>query len=225
MNQRVHTRTQRPAHRASTAAARPSSTDARRFELLRTLQHTAGNRAVARLLATDVTPSDAAGRLVVQRDVDSAATELRSQGIITVKNSHLKAKFLRDHGITKNQIGDIQARMDELRGEGGTTTPTVVDMSLEENWRTEGGMREDEAAGVARANNWTVDNTNWRCRDVAHTPKGRVYTNGDVYYGADNTGHVGWGFKIWTRDGGTWLRYAGNMVWTGTAWNVIPRGT
>lgn len=101
----------------------------------------------------------------------------------------------------------------------------MLDLTDQTNWPTEGGMREDEAAAVAQVNDWAVDKTNWRCRDVAHTPKGRVYTNGDVYYGADNTGHVGWGFKIWTRAGGTWLNYRGNLVWDGNGWNVIARGT
>lgn len=89
----------------------------------------------------------------------------------------------------------------------------------------EGGMSETEAAIIADENDWDDVSKEWRCSDRAHTPKGKVYKQGSNYYGADNTGHVGWGFKVWTKKNHTTLDYAGNLVWDGTGWKHIARGT
>ena len=62
-------------------------------------------------------------------------------------------------------------------------------------------MVEEDAKVIADLNGWGLVNQDFTCRDRAHTPKGRVYLNSDTgaYYGADNTGHVGWGFKVWEK--------------------------
>ena len=90
---------------------------------------------------------------------------------------------------------------------------------------TTGGMSETDAAIIADLNDWDDASKEWRCSDSGHTPKGKVYKGGSNYYGADNTGHVGWGFKVWTKKNHTTLDYAGNTVWDGTAWKHIARGT
>jgi hypothetical protein len=94
-----------------------------------------------------------------------------------------------------------------------------------ENRPTEGGMVEGDAAVIADLNGWWLDTKKYTCSDKSHAPKGKVYTDGTSFYGADNTGHVGWGFKVWTRKKGNELQYEGNLVWDGTTWKHIPRGT
>jgi hypothetical protein len=101
------------------------------------------------------------------------------------------------------------------------------DVSVPENRPTTGGMVEGDAAIIAEANGWEDVSGNWSCDDTSHTPKGKVYydKSSGSYYGADNTGHVGWGFKVWTKKNKTTLSYKGNVVWDGTEWKYISRGT
>lgn len=224
MKQRLH---------ASPKASRPHRADpdprehAARYASILALQRTVGNQRLARLLAADVTPSDSAGRAVLHRDVDSAARALFDQGYKTVKKSDLKGKFGKTHGVTDRHLAEVQARLDALREERGpTVTHEVVDLTDPANWPTEGGMAEDEARAVAQHYGWVEVTDEFDCTDRAHTPKGRVYVNDEGgYLGADNTGHVGWGFKIWTKVRKGLLRYDGNMTWDGTDWRVNSRGT
>jgi hypothetical protein len=101
------------------------------------------------------------------------------------------------------------------------------DVSVPENRPTTGGMVEGDAAIIAEANGWEDVSGKWSCDDSSHTPKGKVYYDKKTgsYYGADNTGHVGWGFKVWTKKDKTTLSYKGNVVWDGTEWKHISRGT
>ncbi|MFC5452440.1 eCIS core domain-containing protein [Paenibacillus aestuarii] len=101
------------------------------------------------------------------------------------------------------------------------------DVSIPENRPTSGGMVEGDAAIIAEMNGWGDVSGDWSCDDPSHTPKGKVYYNrsSNSYYGADNTGHVGWGFKVWSKKNKTTLSYKGNVVWDGTVWKHITRGT
>lgn len=91
---------------------------------------------------------------------------------------------------------------------------------------TQGGMAEDEARAFADKFGWEpVSTEDVTCSDPTHTPKGKVYTNGKAFYGADNTGHAGYGFKVWTREKGNRWKYCGNLVWGGAKWKYNPRGT
>lgn len=91
---------------------------------------------------------------------------------------------------------------------------------------TQGGMAEDEARVFADRFGWeAVSTEDVTCTDPTHTPKGKVYTNGKVFYGADNTGHAGYGFKVWVREKGNRWKYCGNLVWGGAEWHYNPRGT
>jgi hypothetical protein len=113
----------------------------------------------------------------------------------------------------------------QVVGTNGTGTPQA---DPRDQWPTSGGMEEGEGSQIAAQLGWTqVNSTKFTCDEPSHTPKGKVYTNGDVFYGADNTGHVGWGFKVWTTKKGNMLHYAGNIVWKGTAlgWVYKARGT
>jgi hypothetical protein len=183
-----------------------------------TLQGLVGNRAVMRLLTLN--PG------VIQRDVDSAAMALFKDGIITVKNSHLKPKFLKEHDITKGDLSKIQEALNELRENAPKPKAKKDrDVSNPDERPTTGGMSEGDGAVIAELNGWIQDTTEWRCDEPSHKPKGKVYTDSSVYYGADNTGHVGWGFKVWTKKKGTMLHYAGNTTWSGTEWVYHDRGT
>jgi hypothetical protein len=164
---------------------------------------------------------------VVQFTIDSAAQELFERGCITVKRSDLKGTFNKTHGVTAANLKDIQSKLSELRENAPKTTQsTTVDMTDSSNWPTSGGMDETDAKTVAGTLDWVEDTTNWTCQDKSHTPKGKVYTNGaGAYYGADNTGHVGWGFKVWEVNKGKELKYRGNVTWNGTDWVYRARGT
>ncbi len=101
--------------------------------------------------------------------------------------------------------------------------PVLAGVADPDNRPTKGGMAEVDAAVIADLNGWQVVYKNYECSDRKHTPKGRLYTNGKgAYYGADNTGHVGWGFKIWSLKNDV-LQYEGNLVWNGKAWQIVPR--
>lgn len=87
------------------------------------------------------------------------------------------------------------------------------------------GMSEDEARQLADYHGMDdVSNSKWTCSDKSHSPKGKVYKLGSCYYGADNTGHVGFCFKIWTKaKKGKWmLDYEGNI--THNLKKIISRG-
>ncbi|WP_197286121.1 eCIS core domain-containing protein [Paenibacillus sp. FJAT-27812] len=101
------------------------------------------------------------------------------------------------------------------------------DVSVPENRPTSGGMVEGDAATIADLNEWEEDTAEYDCTDRAHSPKGKVYYDSRTkrYYGADNTGHVGWGFKIWVKKDKTTLIYKGNLIWSGTEWVENARGT
>ncbi len=75
------------------------------------------------------------------------------------------------------------------------------------------GMTETDAAEIAAEKGWTLV-PNWKydkTADRSHKPKGKVYTDGKSFYGADNTGHVGFAFKKWT-GAARKLAYAGNVT-------------
>jgi hypothetical protein len=162
----------------------------------------------------------------VKRDIDGAAKALFNDGTIRVARSLFNKPFKTSYGITEKDIKDIQTALDKLReAEKATKKPTAVfDITDPANRPTEGGMAEDDAAKIAELNNWDVVNEEFTCTDISHSPKGRVYTNNKgAFYGADNTGHVGWGFKVWSKKDKTTLVYQGNLVWTGSEWKHITR--
>jgi hypothetical protein len=104
--------------------------------------------------------------------------------------------------------------------------PALPNVTIPAQRPTRGGMVEEDARTLAAANNWVLSTQDWQCTDRAHTPKGSVYEAPDgFYYGADKDGHVGWGFKVWTKKDKTTLVYNGNRVWDGTAWVYRDRGT
>ncbi|MFQ6026091.1 MAG: DUF4157 domain-containing protein [Dehalococcoidia bacterium] len=78
------------------------------------------------------------------------------------------------------------------------------------------GMTEVDAKELADYHGMEdVSSDKWICPDdKPHTPKGKLYQKGNRYYGADNTGHVGFCFKIWKKSGkGKWsLEYLGNIT-------------
>lgn len=101
-----------------------------------------------------------------------------------------------------------------------------TDVSIPANRPTVGGMSSGDFRTLASLNGWTLaskDGKKFTCSDKSHSPKGEVYTDGKVFYGADLDGHVGWGFKVWERKKGNELKYCGNTVWTGKAWNYVKR--
>jgi hypothetical protein len=162
----------------------------------------------------------------IQRSVDTAAQALFNAGTITVKNKDLSKKFCTDHAVSKGDLGDIQTALDALRAANPREVHEVVDMTDQANWPTEGGMVEGDGADVAGVLGWAEDGSRWNCSDRGHTPKGRVYVDGSGnYFGADNTGHVGWGFKVWIKKNKTTLDYAGNYSWNGNEWVHDARGT
>ncbi len=225
MNQRARMRALRVG---ASRAARQGDVDHAshsRYGALLALQRSVGNQQLSRMIAAQV----AAGSTprTIFRDVESAAQAFYRGGFINLKPRDLTAKFMREHGITKTDLEAIQARLTELRDEGGTTTRReIVDMTDPTNWPTAGGMVEEDARAVARHYGWVEVTESFECTDRAHTPKGRVYMNDEGgYLGADNTGHVGWGFKIWTKVRKGWLKYEGNMTWNGRDWTVNRRGT
>ena len=170
-----------------------------------------------------------AGVLVVQRTPQSAAEALARGGNKEVKKRDLTKKFQTEHGVTNADLKAIQDELDKIwkqtRAEREQEKQPAQDVSVPENRPTRGGMQENDAAIIAAQNGWTEDTTEWGCDEPSHTPKGRVYTDGRVYYGADNTGHAGWGFKVWSKKKKGVLHYAGNTVWSGAQWVYKDRGT
>ncbi|HWE57291.1 MAG TPA: hypothetical protein VG435_17425 [Acidimicrobiales bacterium] len=162
-------------------------------------------------------------------DIDGAANALFRAGEMHVPSRQKdKREFLAEYHLTAQDVAAVEKTLNELRAAAKAAKPAapVYDLSDPAQRPTSGGMSEDDAATVARLNGWRVDDTEWKCSDVNHTPKGRVYTDGKSYFGADNTGHVGWGFKVWTPKKKGVLDYAGNTVWDGPTqkWKYIKRG-
>jgi hypothetical protein len=163
---------------------------------------------------------------VIQRTIASAAKALADEGEITVKRSMFTRSFCKDHEVALTNLAAIQGALDALRAARPVqTTKAPLDITVPGNRPTTGGMVEEDATKLAKLNGWELSATAWRCSDTSHTPKGKVYTNGTHYYGADNAGHVGWGFKVWSKKNKTTLDYEGNFVWGGAAWKHLPRGT
>ncbi len=186
-----------------------------------TVQRIAALQALA-----DDTAAQRAAFPVIQRTVNTAADELLKQGVKEVKNSHMKGAFLKRHGLTANDKAAVQNALDALRAnQPAAAAPVKVDMNDSTNWPTAGGMDETDAKIVAESLGWQLVSKEFRCSDPGHTPKGKVYSDGSTYYGADNTGHVGWGFKVWTVKKGTMLDYKGNISWNGKKWVHDARGT
>lgn len=162
---------------------------------------------------------------VIQRTVATAAAALFAAGTIRVTRAMLNGRFCKDYEVAVSELTAIQAALDVLRSANpAKKASTPLDITVPGNRPTEGGMVEEDAAKLAELNGWTQAGS-FSCSDSSHTPKGKVYTNGTAYYGADNAGHVGWGFKVWTKKNKTTLDYEGNMVWDGNNWKHIPRGT
>jgi hypothetical protein len=147
-------------------------------------------------------------------------------GTILVKKSMFSKRFCKDNGVAETDLAAIQVALDVLRAaKPAKKAGPIPDVTVAGNRPTTGGMVEEEAAKLATLNGWTQVTTSFTCTDASHTPKGKVYTDGTSYYGADNTGHVGWGFKVWTKKNKTTLNYAGNETWSGAAWVYHARGT
>ena len=167
---------------------------------------------------------------IIQRTVDTAAEELHGRGMKTVKKSDLKGKFAKEHGISVTDLKAIQTALDGLRAAAGPVVQVVPpDMTDNANWPVgQYGMVEGDGATVAATLGWDAagSKSDWGCSDPAHSPNGKVYKDGqNNYFGADNTGHVGWGFKVWLKKDNKTLDYAGNYFWNGNAWVHHDRGT
>lgn len=162
----------------------------------------------------------------IQRTVDTAAEALLKQGVKKVKKTDLSGKFAKTHNVSGSDLETVQAALDALRAARPAPPKSAVNNVRNPADRpTAGGMMEGDAAILAELNGWVEAGKSWKCDDPSHTPKGKVYTDGNVYYGADNTGHVGWGFKVWEKKNATTLRYTGNTVWDGNRWHYNSRGT
>jgi hypothetical protein len=194
--------------------------------VLRRLQAAAESAPAVQRLHALQGMADARPAGPIQRTVDTAADELYRAGIITVKPRDLSKKFMTTHEVAKSDLDAIQTALTALRDANPREVRAVVDMTDSANWPTAGGMVEGDGATVAGTLGWTQDTGTWSCSDRAHTPKGKVYEDGrGNYFGADNTGHVGWGFKVWLKKNKTTLDYAGNYSWDGTGWVHDARGT
>ena len=101
-----------------------------------------------------------------------------------------------------------------------------IDYTQPEYWPTSGGMDETEGAVVADHYSYDlINSTKLICEDRSHSPNGKVYNSGGIYIGADNTGHVGWSLKVWTKKKGNTLLYRGNFIWDGKSWSHNNRCT
>jgi hypothetical protein len=158
-------------------------------------------------------------------DLDGAAKRLWQGGIITVNRKALSKDIRTDYHVTDKDMGDIQSKLTALRqASPSTKKTTTLDMRIPANRPTTGGMQEGDAMVIGAQNGWEIVDETFTCTDRSHTPKGRLFTNNaGAYYGADNSGHVGWGFKVWTSDGYKNLKYQGNFVWDGDKWKHIAR--
>ena len=92
-----------------------------------------------------------------------------------------------------------------------------------------GGMSETECEKIANYFHWKKIEkaTKFSCTDKPHTPKGNLYIDSNgIYFGADNIGHAGFGFKVWEK--GTSkneLLYRGNYVIRNHQWIYDDRNT
>lgn len=180
---------------------------------------------------------------VIQRDVNTAAQALFDAGKTGVFVKDFTPDFNQTHGVTKSDQAAIKKQLQELikkappKKEVAPKKLTATEkkeakladnpMNDQANWRTgQIGMTDDEGAGVAHNKGWIDDDTKYTCDDDSHTPNGAVFTDGKNFYGPDNTGHVGWGFKVWIKGNKkNQLMYQGNTYWTGTEWKHDARGT
>lgn len=163
---------------------------------------------------------------VVQRTVASAASALFATGVKEVKRSMLNGRFCKDHEVETTDLAAIQTALDALREAApAKKAVAIADVTIPANRPTTGGMVEEDATKLAASLGWTQVTGAFTCTDPSHSPKGKIYTNGESFYGADNTGHVGWGFKVWTKKNKTTLNYSGNITWDGTEWKHHARGT
>jgi hypothetical protein len=167
--------------------------------------------------------------LVAQRTVVTAAEAFFKAGLINLKSRDLTTKFCKEHEITKDNLSDVQKELTALRqtAQADKKAVEVTDMSDKKNWLVgQIGMIEGDATIIAEKQGWDCVANTFICSDLAHSPKGKLYLSQEgVYYGADNTGHVGWGFKVWTKKDKTTLNYNGNIIWTGQEWQHKLRGT
>ena len=76
-----------------------------------------------------------------------------------------------------------------------------------------GGMDDTDAQTLANFYGWErKTSSNWFCpSDKSHTPKGAVFYDAtrDRYFGGDNSGHVGFCFKVWSGSKENNLTYLG----------------
>jgi len=106
---------------------------------------------------------------------------------------------------TEGEIKSLGYALRNVRAAPPATAPASADARKE-------GMTETDAREIADARGWTlVDKWDYDKRaDTSHRPKGKVYTDGKRFYSADNTGHVGFGFKRFTGSA-KGLSYEGNV--------------
>jgi hypothetical protein len=199
----------RASERAAPAATRSSpdvpAEAALTIEAMAGLQRSAGNQAVGRMIEQH----GHAGR-VLQR---MAVTTQNKAEVDALKQRYLAANpgdFEGWSQMVKDALG-----MPDLRAAVVAAAPEQQQASAIPfgDRDREGGMAETDAARLAEHYEWEVATaSSWNCpADRAHTPKGRVYTDGrGNYWGADNTGHVGFGFKYWTGSPRA-LVYMGNV--------------
>jgi hypothetical protein len=160
--------------------------------------------------------------------IQAAAEAFLKDGFIEIKSRQLSAKVQTTYKVGPKDLPAIQTKLNELREANPVKKVTgQYDVTKPENRPGEGGMSDGDASQIAQLNGWNeVSNPKrFTCKDPAHSPKGKLFMNAEgVYYGADNTGHVGWGFKMWTGKGTT-LEYKGNLVWDvpSQQWKPIGR--
>jgi hypothetical protein len=181
------------------------------------LQQTAGNQAVSRLLQTQTAPGPLLQRMSVTPENKPEVDKLKKRYLAANPDGHRAWD-----DIVKNALGlpDLKKAVDAAAPEQAQAS--AVPFGDQDR---DGGMQEGDATRLAEYYEWEVATASeWICKaDPSHTPKGRVFTdrNGN-YWGADNTGHVGFGFKFWTGSPRK-LTYMGN-VRHHSPFTVIERG-
>lgn len=106
---------------------------------------------------------------------------------------------------TEGEIKLLGHALDNVRAAPPAAAPARADVRKE-------GMTETDAREIADARGWTlVEKWDYDKRaDTSHRPKGKVYTDGERFFSADNTGHVGFGFKRFSGSAKS-LSYEGNV--------------
>jgi hypothetical protein len=219
----------RTAHAQTPTGSAPSSLHATSPALALGLQRAVGNRLAVRLLS-DGSP--------LARPTAERVQRMKAAIGITVKKTGLsKGDQIKVENMVRDLLSSGYTDEKELTNlwsaaKGGDVSAAekliaklVAAPDVERTDEASGGMTETEAAQFAAAHDWFLL-TGWsynKKADQSHSPKGKVYTDGkNSAWSADNTGHVGKGWKYY---GGApkSLAYLGTVT-DETPYEVIARG-